>query len=356
MASSEQTTEKTTEKPVKKTKRARLGRGLGALIDQGGGSSVSIDLESKHNPNAVHNTNERSAADAAGELVPDADASMPGSGERVLELALDAVVPNPHQPRRVFDEQALRALSDSIVRHGLMQPIVVRRRGEGYELVAGERRWRAAKLAELTTIRAVVSEADDERSAELALIENIQRADLNPIERASGLAQLMERFGMTQGELAERMGMSRPAVANLVRLLELEEELRALVAEGQLPVGHAKVLLSCNDPQRRLELARACIDRGWTVRALEREVGQAKQGPDNITNEPNKDRTLHDERVRSVVRDMERQLSEQLGTRVTLQTNTKGTRGRISIEFYDLDQFDGLLTRLGVRPEEQLGG
>jgi ParB family chromosome partitioning protein len=337
MGSSDHQTEK-----KKKTKRARLGRGLGALIDQGGAPSVSIDVGA--NPPRIDKQNTNILADST-------DQQADAGGQRILELAIDEIVPNPHQPRRVFDEEALSVLAESIRTHGLMQPVVVREAGDGgYELVAGERRWRATKLAGLGTIRALLSEADDARSAELALIENIQRADLNPIERAMGFAQLIERFGLTQQQLSERVGMSRSGVANLIRLLELDAQLRELIARGELSVGHAKVLLSCDDPSRRALLADECMKHGWTVRLLESKLGDAA----SKNREPSKSADPRSERVTSVLRDLENRMSEELGTRVVLQTNAKGTKGRISIEFYDLDQFDGLMQRLGVATSDAM--
>ncbi|MBO6740074.1 MAG: ParB/RepB/Spo0J family partition protein [Phycisphaerales bacterium] len=244
--------------------------------------------------------------------------------------------------------RTVRACSDSIRTHGLMQPIVVRKADEGYELIAGERRWRATKLAGLKTIRAVLDEADDERSAELALIENIQRADLNPIERAMGLRQLMDRYGSTQQQVAERMGMSRPALANLVRLLDLESDLQELVAAGTLSTGHAKVLLSVDDPAQRRALAKKAAELNWTVRLLETECQQLLRQPaESTTSEESQDQ--HPDRVSSVLRDLERSLSEHFGTNVMLKTNRQGTKGRVMIEFYDLDQFDGLLSKLGIQ-------
>ncbi|MAO22543.1 MAG: hypothetical protein CMJ25_17490 [Phycisphaerae bacterium] len=333
------------EKKTKKTKRARLGRGLGALIEQGQTPSVSIDLEQG---SSVSETKQK----ANTEDLPSSQVQEVDDRQLVLEIAVGDIVPNPHQPRRVFDEQALSALAESITAHGLMQPIVVRRSGDVYELVAGERRWRAAKLAGLGTVRALLSEADDERSAELALIENIQRADLNPIERGMGFAQLIERFGMTQQQLAERMGMSRPAVANLMRLLELDASLQELVARGDLSVGHAKVLLSCQDESRRNKLAEECIVEGWTVRLLEQRVNEANIEDQVSEHVPNKTETPERGRLHTVLRDMERRMSEQLGTRVMLKTNAQGSKGRVVIEFYDLDQFDGLLARMGVQSDE----
>ncbi|MFG0246862.1 MAG: ParB/RepB/Spo0J family partition protein [Phycisphaerales bacterium JB052] len=338
------------EKKTKKTKRARLGRGLGALIEQGNAPSVSIDLEQGHGSSeAVQNTNTKDAERAP---KPEAMPKAMDDRQRVLEIAVGDIVPNPHQPRRVFDEQALETLAASIRTHGLMQPIVVRRSGETYELVAGERRWRAAKIAGLDTVRALLSEADDERSAELALIENILRADLNPIERAMGFAQLIDRFGMTQQQLADRMGMGRSAVANLIRLLELDPSLQVLVAQGDLSVGHAKVLLSCQNHDLRMKLAEECIAEGWTVRLLEQRINDAHVINQETQPAPNKVETSEQGRLHTVLRDMERRMSEQLGTRVTLKTNAQGSKGRVVIEFYDLDQFDGLLARMGVQGDE----
>jgi ParB family chromosome partitioning protein len=208
----------------------------------------------------------------------------------------------------------------------------------------------------MTTIRAIVDDADDERSAELALIENMQREDLNPIERALGLRQLMDRFGSTQQELSDRIGMSRPGLANLLRLLDLGDDLQALVATGVLSVGHAKVLLSCHDETQRSKLAHDAIEQGWTVRALEQAIASAGSvvpaSPETAgAGEQGAHAVLHPDRVGSVLRDLERSLSEHLGTRVTLKTNKQGTKGRVQIEFFDLDQFDGLLAKLGVHGE-----
>ncbi|MFG0314742.1 MAG: ParB/RepB/Spo0J family partition protein [Phycisphaerales bacterium] len=322
------------KKQPKKTKRARLGRGLSSLVDP-----APLKVEAPNSPVSEQNT------DNTGQSVPQGPVE---DGARVLELPTDEVRANPNQPRRVFDEEALGVLAESIRTHGLMQPIVVRKADEGYELIAGERRWRATKLAGLNTIRAVLDEADDERSAELALIENIQRADLNPIERAMGLRQLMDRYGSTQQQVAERMGMSRPALANLVRLLDLEPDLQEMVACGSLSTGHAKVLLSVDDPAQRRTLAQKAADLNWTVRLLEAECQQLLRQPaESTTSEETQDQ--HPDRVSSVLRDLERSLSEHFGTNVMLKTNRQGTKGRVMIEFYDLDQFDGLLSKLGIQ-------
>jgi ParB family chromosome partitioning protein len=334
---------------TKKTKRARLGRGLSALVDA---APIKVDPSLDVDP-----ARGETASTPGRPNILQTD-SRPDEKDRVIEVALDRVAVNPNQPRRVFDTEALESLAASIRAHGLMQPIVVRV-GEGagaYELIAGERRWRAAKLAGMTTIRAIVDDADDERSAELALIENMQREDLNPIERALGLRQLMDRFGSTQQELSDRIGMSRPGLANLLRLLDLGDDLQALVATGVLSVGHAKVLLSCHDETQRSKLAHDAIEQGWTVRALEQAIASAGSvvpaSPETAgAGEQGAHAVLHPDRVGSVLRDLERSLSEHLGTRVTLKTNKQGTKGRVQIEFFDLDQFDGLLAKLGVHGE-----
>lgn len=333
----------------KKTKRARLGRGLSSLvdtnpikvdaaIDAGGAGDLGVTP-----PSPTINTNE----------------TQTSVGGRVLELAIDEIRTNPNQPRRVFVESELQALAGSIQAHGLMQPVVVREipGQDGYELIAGERRLRASKIAGQSTVRAIVDDADEHRSAELALVENIQRADLNPIERAMGLRQLMDRYGGTQQQIADRMGMSRSAVANHLRLLDLDEGTRTLVSDGALSLGHAKVLLSCENGELRGDLAQQAAAESWTVRELEHalhNVGstpQSREGNDGdgaAVSSP-----AHPDRVGSVLRDLERTLSEHLGTRVTLKTNRQGTKGRVQIEFYDLDQFDGLLSRLGISESDR---
>ena len=338
------------KKSSKKTKRARLGRGLGALIDQGSGGVVAVDATSS--VESVQRTNNLAVGNKATEA-----AAPISDDQRVHELPIDAISPNPHQPRRVFDDQAISVLAESIKHHGLMQPVVVRRGTEAgcYELVAGERRLRATREAGYTTIKAILQEADDQRSAELALIENIQRADLNPIERAMGYKQLVDRFELTQQQLAERMGQSRSGVANLMRLLELDSAIQDHIARGELSTGHGKVLLSCESINVRSELALQCIEQGWTVRELEKYVTERSEVTDTKSVENNviletPQNNGHD-RVTSVLRDLERRMSEQLCTQVTLKTDPTGTKGRIQIDFYDLDQFDGLLTRLGVASE-----
>ena len=322
----------------KKTKRARLGRGLSALVDNTPVTSIDLDTD-------------RSDTDQLPKITPTVGAITPDAGhERVLEIPLGQIAPNPHQPRRDFDEEALESLAQSIRTHGVMQPIVVRVSGSGggYELIAGERRLRAAKLAGLSKIRCVLDEADDARSAELALIENIQRADLNPIERALGLRELLDRFGSTQQQLADRMGMSRSGLANSLRLLDLSDEIRAMISGGRLSMGHAKVLLSCDNEEARTELASRCAQENWSVRELETRCAILDAKPKTERSDSSRPESTTPDRVSSVLRDLEKQLSEQLGTRVTLRTNLKGNKGRIQIEFFDLDQFDGLLARMGI--------
>ena len=322
----------------KKTKRARLGRGLSALVDTGPATNIDLDTSSSN-------------TDQIPKITPTVGALTPEVGQDlVLEIPLGEIAPNPHQPRRHFDDDALESLAQSIRTHGIMQPIVIRKSGSGtgFELIAGERRLRAARKAGLETIRAVLDQADDARSAELALIENMQRADLNPIERAMGLRELLDRFNSTQQQLADRMGMSRSGLANSLRLLELDDDLRGLVASGQLSTGHAKVLLSCDDAGHRKSLATQCIEEQWSVRELESQCSKTK--PESKIQESDETQTGKNpqDRLSSVLRDLEKQLSEQLETRVSLRTNAKGTKGRIQIEFFDLDQFDGLLSRMGV--------
>lgn len=330
-------------------KPARLGRGLSALV----GTNPLVQVApTKSTPTQTTNLVSNEAEGASG-----------------LVMALvDSIRPNPQQPRRHFDEASLEALAGSIGRDGVMQPVVVRPvpgpDGGGYELVAGERRLRASKMAGLDRIPAIVRTVDDRTSAELALIENLQRADLNPVDRARAFRSLVDRYAMTQADVAERVGMDRSSVANHLRLLDLGDEILEMVSDGRLAFGHARALLGISDPADRLALATLAAEESWSVRAVERAVSQATTGAATGAepgDDPNKDSGVNisdisqsrdtNDRARAVLDDMERRLSEHLGTRVTLRTDRGGQKGSLRIEFFSLDEFDGLLDRLGYRHE-----
>ncbi|MCS7232924.1 MAG: ParB/RepB/Spo0J family partition protein [Synergistetes bacterium] len=198
--------------------------------------------------------------------------------ERLIEIPIEEIVPNPYQPRKILAEESLEELANSIKQHGLLQPIIVRKVDRGYEIVAGERRYRAAQRAGFQKIPAIVKDISDEESMEYALIENLQREDLNPIEAANALKLLMERFGLTQEEVADKIGKDRSTVANLLRLLRLPEELQNMVSEGRLTMGHARALLSLNDPEEQKRLALEVVNRSLTVREVEREVSRRVKG------------------------------------------------------------------------------
>jgi ParB family chromosome partitioning protein len=212
-------------------------------------------------------------------------ASHPASDEAAdfRELPVDMIAPNPHQPRRAFDEDALQALADSLTDRGVLQPVLVRPVAGGtYELVAGERRWRAAQLANLETIPALVREHDDAESLELALIENMAREDLNPVEEARACAMLTEELGLTREELGRRVGRSRVAVSNLIRLLDLPDEVLALLERGWLTEGHGRAVLMAADHDTRRRLARRALDEGWSVRRTEEEARAANEATQPI--------------------------------------------------------------------------
>jgi ParB family chromosome partitioning protein len=332
-----------TNGPTPFKKPARLGRGLSALV--GTNPPVRVDAAGA---GAAQSTNIQTSPE-------------PGAGGLVL-LPVDSIRANPSQPRRHFDDDALIGLAESIRQDGVMQPVVVRRAGDGdgYELVAGERRLRASKLAGLETIPAILREADDRASAELALIENLQRADLNPVERALAFRALADRYQLTHAQIGERVGMDRASVSNHLRLLDLDDEILSMVGEGRLGFGHARALLGIADGARRLVLARLAAEDSWSVRAVERaaaEEGTAggADGPGATASGENSLRGVATQqndipgqtRARAVLDDMERRLSEHLGTRVILRTDRSGRKGTLTLEFFSLDQFDGLLERLG---------
>ncbi|MDI9441792.1 MAG: ParB/RepB/Spo0J family partition protein [Firmicutes bacterium] len=263
-------------------------------------------------------------------LIPQADEKF---GLDIQDIALDKIEPNPYQPRQHFDQARLEELAQSIKEFGLLEPVIVRRKGTVYELAAGERRVRAAQLAGLEEIPAIVRDYDDLEMMQVGLIENLQRENLNPIEEAEGFRILMDKFGLTQNEVAEAVGKSRPSVANALRLLNLGDEERRLVETGELSVGHAKVLLGVGQSKLRLELARRVVKEGLSVRQLEQLVEKGKNVPRGTSRKKDPE-----------IAALEDDLQRHLGTKVSLSYR-KGT-GKISISYYSDEELERLLDML----------
>jgi len=274
---------------------------------------------------------------------PADEAAIPSAPTGELEIPIDSVRPNPRQPRRTFDQTTLVELSESIRTNGVIQPIIVRQTSSGYELIAGERRWRAATMAGLVNIPAVIRSADELAQAQMALVENIQRQDLNPIERAQAYRILINELGLTMGELSARMGENSSSISNFLRLLNLHPDVQELIREQRLSPGHAKVIAGLGDQAEQLRLAQLVIGQGLSVRNLERVV--AGPGPKSNAKAEPVAKSPH-------VKDLEANLGRQLGLRVSLKTATDAKRGRVVIHYSSLDEFDQLLERLGVELDE----
>ncbi len=269
-------------------------------------------------------------------------------GAELRDVAVELVAPNPRQPRRAFDEAALQGLADSIAERGILQPVLVRPVAGGrFELVAGERRWRAARLAGLETIPALVRPRDDAATLELALIENMAREDLNPVEEARACAALVEELGLTREEVGRRVGRSRVAVSNLLRLLDLPDEALALVEDGSLTEGHGRALLLAEDHNDRRHLARAAVDEGWSVRRL--EAAAREKTAETITDRRTPRRrgaALHPDQE-AAVREIGDTLGAALGTEVTVRP--KGTGYRVELEVESAEEAAALAQRLRPR-------
>ncbi|MCI9413869.1 MAG: ParB/RepB/Spo0J family partition protein [Clostridiales bacterium] len=278
-----------------------------------------------------------------------AENAVEGQGKTVSLRLLD-IEPNRDQPRKQFDDDALHELSESIAQHGVLQPLLVRPlTGGGYQLVAGERRWRAARLAGLDEVPVVVREMTDREAAELAMIENLQREDLNPMEEARGYQALMETYGMTQEQAAHAVNKSRPAVANALRLLSLPAPVAALVGEGRLSAGHARAVLSFDGEEAQLAAASSAVEEGLSVRELEKRAKAARtvrtadrteQGP-GWTGAFQRDSFYHE---------VELSLTEQLSRRIKVVE--KGEGGTLQIEFYDRDDLQALANALSPERAE----
>lgn len=284
--------------------RKALGRGLGALLS----SDRTIDL-----------------------------------GSEPTDVDLDSIVPGPMQPRTHFDEASLQGLAESIRSHGIVQPLLVRRRGDGFELIAGERRWRAARLAGITRVPVVVKEVPDESLLEIALIENIQRENLNPIEEAQAYKKLIDTIGLTQEALAARVGRDRSYITNYLRLLGLPDDLQQLVIEGRLSTGHARTLLTLKHPDLQRRFARRIIDNGLSVRATEFLVHKAtEEKPSKSSRRP--------QVVDPNVSTAESKLRRALGTQVKILQADSG-KGKIEISFFDAGDLDRIYNLLMPRSQ-----
>lgn len=287
-----------------------LGRGLDALFGE-----VSIDSsapEKNSTPGEIKNDNE----------------------DAVKYIAINDIRPNSDQPRQYFDEDKIDELAESIKENGMIQPMILRKAERGYEIVAGERRWRAARRAGLSTVPCLVRELTDEQNIILALIENMQREDLNPIEEAEGLDKMMHVYGMTQEQVSKSVGKSRPYVANSVRLLKLSGKAKSYVSEGALSAGHARTLASVEDPEKQEELADKAVKNELSVRQLE-----------ELAKEIKKPRATARKKIKSSdVIQVEEDLKSILGTKVTLSGREK--RGKIQIEYYSREELDRLIDLL----------
>ena len=319
-----------TQKP-----KSRLGRGLSSLI------SISSNEEQATavapNPPAAAATRTPVMREIPQPQVEAQEPSSPNG--RVIDVQLSAIVPNPHQPRRQMEEASIRELAQSLKSSGLIQPIVVRRNGEQYELIAGERRWRAAKVAGLATVPALVRDADSFEQAQLALIENIQRENLNPIDRAMAYRSLMNQLGLTQAELAGRMGEDRSSIANFLRLLDLPPAVQTMVADGRLSLGHAKILAGIDNPADQERLANLVVSQSLSVRNLERHM---QEGAEAAKSRSAAAPSPH-------VAELEKDISRQLGLRAQVRTGAKKGRGKLILHYASLEQFDELMGRLNVR-------
>lgn len=296
-------------------KRGGLGKGLDSLIPE------NRDVKKENGT-----TSSGSSAEEKG-------------SEVMVKITL--VEPNRRQPRKNFDEDALQELSESIKQFGMLQPILVQDRKDHYEIIAGERRWRAAKLAGLKEIPVIIRDYSEQEIAEISLIENIQREDLNPIEEAQAYKRLLEEFHLKQDEVAERVSKSRTAVTNSIRLLKLSDEVQQMVIDDMISTGHARALLAIEDQQQQYAIAQKIFDEKLNVREVEKLVKNLNKPPKEREKKEEEDKSLM-----IVYQDVEEKLKKRLGTKVSISPKGNGA-GKIEVEFYNHDDLDRLLEIFG---------
>ena len=306
-----------------------LGRGLDALF-----GDVEVNLSVKEDDRA-----EEAAKQENGDPAKSAESSeneITRVENGISYIDINDIKPNLSQPRKNFDEEKLRELASSIEEHGLIQPVVLRKAKGGYEIVAGERRWRAARLIGIKELPCIVKDLTDEENMLLAIIENMQREDLNPIEEAEGISQMMDTYGLTQEEVSKSLGKSRPYITNSLRLLKLNTGVKGYVSDGTLSAGHARALAAISDEEKQRELAEIAVREGLSVRQIEKLARENKETRGRKS-------TRSKSKSPDVMR-VEEDLKEILGTKVNL--SQRGKKGKIEIEFYSREDLDRLIELL----------
>ena len=303
-----------------KQKSGGLGRGLSALFED-------------YSTNELENNDIQAAETGKAASAPQPNETVENT---VILVDINDIKPNQNQPRKNFDAEKISELADSIKEHGIIQPLVLRKSKTGYELVAGERRWRAAREAGLKKIPGIVKELTDQENMLIAIIENMQREDLNPVEEAEGINQMIKAYGLTQEQVSKSLGKSRPYITNALRILALPKEALESLSRGEITSGHARALLSIQDEKKQSAVFRRIIDEGLSVREVER-IAQGEKTGGKIT------RGRRMEKNRDILA-VEQELKEIFGTKVNIETNGKG--GKISLEYYSIEELNRLIDLL----------
>lgn len=327
-------------------KRSALGKGLGAFFGDDVVRSVSGTTAenlkgAEENKNDSLNgsqeigNNKSSSGDTAESIGSNQENKGQENVSRETFVKLTSIEPNGEQPRKKFDEESLQELADSIKEYGVLQPLLVKKAGDTYQIIAGERRWRAAKLAGLKEVPVIVREYDRQQSVEIALIENVQRADLNPIEEAVAYQLLMQEFGLKQEEIASRVSKNRATITNSIRLLKLSEPVQKFLIDGKISSGHARALLGIEDMDQQCTIAQEIVDKGLSVREVEKMVKLLLKPPKEKKEEENKDLSF-------IFQDLEERMKGIMGTKVMIHQKDKN-KGRIEIEYYSSSELERIV-------------
>lgn len=325
-----------TDKPKANTQKKRLGRGLGSLLSTDMNDFQEVSTQA---PPVANKNDEKKVIEEKPEPVPVSKQEVQPPKDqmgRIWNLPIEKVIPNQTQPRKDFDPEPLQELANSIKEQGVLQPITVRKVKDNYEIIAGERRWRASQLVGLHGIPAIIKDVGDQRSMELALIENLQREDLNAVEEAMGYQFLIDEYNLSQQDLAKKVGKSRSTVTNSLRILVLPRDVKQMVRQGVLSLGHAKVLLGAEDSKLQVKLARKCVQKKLSVRALEQEIKKNSSSNTSSYSELS-------EREKAALK-LSDELQRVMGTKVKMKY--KAGKGQIQISFYSDDELSNISEKI----------